>query len=349
MWAILSKADRTLARLDGATETLPNPDLFVFMYVRKEAVLSSQIEGTQASLDDLLQFEVKSGEASQPIDVEEVANYVQAMNHGLRRLQSLPLSLRLIREIHEKLLEGVRGAERMPGEFRRSQNWIGPAGCTLANATFVPPPEHEMLAALDNLEKFMHARGAMPDLIQLGLIHAQFETIHPFLDGNGRVGRLLVTLLLCERQILARPLLYLSVFFKRNRTEYYDRLQAVRDKGNWEDWLRFFLRGIAEVSSDAMSTARRILTLRDAHRQLIHDRAKKAAGKAILLLERLFLRPYVTVNAVEEMVGLSFSNANHLVLQLCELGILKEVTGQRRNRVFRYEAYLEVFKEESSQ
>lgn len=347
MWALLSEADRALARLDGATTTLPNPDLFVFMYVRQEAVLSSQIEGTQASLDDLLQFEASPRESAQSTDVAEVANYVKAMNYGLRRLHDLPVSLRLIREIHAELLSGVRGAERSPGEFRRSQNWIGPGNCTLADATFVPPPVHEMHAALDNLEKCIRARRTMPDLIHVGLIHAQFETIHPFLDGNGRVGRLLVTFLLCERQILVRPLLYLSTYFKRHHSEYYSRLQAVRDDGDWEGWLTFFLRGVIEAAADATVTARRILDIGERHRRRIHAQAGegKRTGKALLLLEKLFLKPYVTVDDVEALVGLSYSSANKLVSQLCSLDILEECTGRRRNRMFRYKTYLNLFEE----
>lgn len=344
-WSLLSKADRALARLDGAADTLPNPDLFVYMYVRKEAVLSSQIEGTQASLGDLLEYEAQPLESSKTPDVQEVANYVAAMNHGLQRLAALPVSLRLIREIHEKLLAGTRGSEWSPGEFRRSQNWIGVPGCTLSDARYVPPPIHEMLPALDNIEKFCHTRGTMPDLIQLGLIHAQFETIHPFLDGNGRVGRLLVTLLLCERGILTKPLLYLSIFFKRRRDEYYSRLQAVRDEGRWEDWLRFFLEGVAEVASDATSTARRVLKLRDDHRDLIHNQGRRRTAQSLRLLDALFLEPYLDVNRVRQISGLSYSNANELVSELCKLNILREITGRTRNRLFRYQAYLDLFAE----
>ncbi len=248
MWDLLSRADRALGRLDGSTEILPNPDLFVFMYVRKEAVLSSQIEGTQASLMDVLEFEAQAMDSGKPSDVEEVVNYVGAMNHGLQRLQELPLSLRLIREIHEKLLANVRGGERNPGEFRSRQNWIGPPGCKLSEAFFVPPPPVEMMRALGELEKFLHDESPMPFLIKVGLAHAQFETIHPFLDGNGRVGRLLITFLLCEKGILKRPLLYLSWYFKKNRGEYYDKLQSVRDRGDWESWLKFFLKGVEQVA-----------------------------------------------------------------------------------------------------
>jgi Fic family protein len=232
---LLSQADRDIARLDAIAALLPNPDLFVAMYVRHEAVLSSQIEGTQSTLEDVLAFEAQGTSNDTPKDVEEVINYVRAMNHGLRRLNELPLSLRLVREIHGELMHNVRGGEKTPGEFRTSQNWIGPAGSTLTNASFVPPPPHELMNALGALEKFLHeGKTNTPLLIRCGLAHAQFETIHPFLDGNGRVGRLLITLILCEEQALSRPLLYLSVFLKAHRIEYYDRLTAIRNYGHWE-------------------------------------------------------------------------------------------------------------------
>jgi len=221
------------------------------MYVRKEAVLSSQIEGTQSSLQDLLAAEARVFAPEQPADVDEVVNCVAAMNHGLARLSVLPVSVRLIREIHAKLLRGVRGSRLTPGELRRSQNWIGPAGCSLAEATFVPPPPDQVPQALGELERFLHARSDLPALASISLAHAQFETIHPFLDGNGRVGRLLITFLLCERGILTKPVLYLSHYFKRHRAAYYDHLQAVRDRGDWEGWLAFFLRGVVEVSGEA--------------------------------------------------------------------------------------------------
>ncbi len=262
----ISKAELALGRLDGAAQILPNPDLFVLMYVRKEAVLSSQIEGTQASLVDVLQFEAAL-EDGKPQDSEEVSNYVGAMNYGLRRLRDFPISLRLIREIHAELLSGVRGSERNPGEFRTSQNWIGPSGCTLNDAQFVPPPPHEMMEALDNLERFLHAPIPMPQLMKAGIAHAQFETIHPFLDGNGRVGRLLITFLLCQQGILQYPLLYLSHYFKQHRSEYYERLQSIRESGDWEGWLKFFLKGVDEVSQEAAATAKQIVRLREEHRE----------------------------------------------------------------------------------
>ena len=292
--ALLSLADLALGRLDGSIQTLPNPDLFVFMYVRKEAVLSSQIEGTQSSLQDLLAAEARVLSPERPRDVDEVINYVGAMNHGLARLADLPVSVRLIREIHERLMHGVRGSHLTPGELRRSQNWIGPGGCTLAEAAFVPPPPDDVPRLLSDLERFLHAESDLPALIRIGLAHAQFETIHPFLDGNGRVGRLMITFLLCERHVLGRPVLYLSHYFKRHRAEYYERLQAVRDAGDWEGWLAFFLRGVADVSAQATETARRILALREAHRTVIAERLGRAAGNGHRVLQRLYDRPIVS-------------------------------------------------------
>jgi Fic family protein len=345
MWSLLSQADRALGRLDGSTEILPNPDLFVFMYVRKEAVLSSQIEGTQASLMDVLEFEAQALEPDRPQDVAEVVNYVAAMNHGLDRLRDLPVSMRLIREIHQKLLEGVRGSDRAPGEFRRTQNWIGPPGCTITTASFVPPPPHDMHNALNDLEKFLHDEKPMPALVKVGIAHAQFETIHPFLDGNGRAGRLLITFLLCEKGVLTRPLLYLSYYFKQNRSEYYDRLQAVRDDGDWEGWLKFFLRGVCQVAQEATLTARRVVNLREQHRDLITKNFGRNAGTPLTVVEHLYLRPIVSVNWVQQVTQVTYANANNVVKQLCEIDVLKEITGHKRNRRFMYEQYLALFRD----
>ena len=344
--ALLSQADRALGRLDGSVQTLPNPDLFVFMYVRKEAVLSSQIEGTQSSLQDLLaaEAELLGGEA-RPRDVEEVVNYVAAMNYGLDRLAQLPVSVRLIREIHERLLRGVRGGRLTPGELRGSQNWIGPPGSSLADATFVPPPPHLLAAQLGALEHFLHQEDELPLLVKIGLAHGQFETIHPFLDGNGRVGRLLITFLLCERNVLTKPVLYLSHYFKRHRQEYYDRLQAVRDEGDWEGWISFFLRGITDVSAEATNTARRILALREEHRLAITAELGRAAGNGHRVLESLFDRPIVSVQQVRQVIGTTYAAANNLVARLVRLGILIEITGFSRNRRFRYDPYVHLFTE----
>ncbi len=345
MQNLLSQADRALGRLDGSIQTLPNPDLFVFMYVRKEAVLSSQIEGTQSSLNDLLAAEASILSPDQPKDVDEVVNYVRAMNYGLKRLHELPLSVRLIREIHAELLKGVRGSLLTPGELRRSQNWIGPGGCTLMDAAFVPPPPEEVPAALSDLERFLHAPGELPALLQIGLAHVQFETIHPFLDGNGRVGRLLIAFFLCEREILQKPVLYLSHYFKKHRSAYYEHLQAVRDTGDWERWLLFFLRGVLEVSAQATDTARRVLALREAHRSAVTTHMARAAANGHRVLEHLYERPIVSVAEIQTMLGTTYPSASNVVTKMVSLGILIEITGNRRNRLFRYEPYIQLFSE----
>lgn len=280
-----------------------------------------------------------------PRDVDEVVNYVGAMNYGLARLAELPVSVRLIREIHERLLQGVRGARLTPGELRRTQNWIGPGGCALSEATFVPPPPHEVPEALGALETFLHADSEIPALIQIGLAHAQFETIHPFLDGNGRVGRLLISFLLCQREILLKPVLYQSHYFNRHRAEYYERLQAVRDAGDWEGWLAFFLRGVASVSLEATDTARRILALREDHRARVTQGLGRAAGNGHKVLEHLYQRPILAVADVEALTATSYTAANNLVSRMVELGVLVEATGYRRNRLFRYQAYIDLFGE----
>ncbi|MCA8936584.1 MAG: Fic family protein [Planctomycetes bacterium] len=340
---LLSQADRSLGRLDGSILTLPNPDLFVFMYVRKEAVLSSQIEGTQSSLQDVLAAEAKILSPDQPKDVNEVVNYVEAMNYGLERLTTLPISVRLIREIHEKLMQGVRGSHLTPGELRTSQNWIGPGGSTLNNAVYVPPPPHEVPIKLSQLEKFIHSKSALPLLVEVGLVHAQFETIHPFLDGNGRVGRLLITFLLCQQEVLTKPVLYLSHYFKAHRQEYYERLQAVRDSGDWESWLRFFLRGVVQVSGEATNTARKIIAMRELHRLEITEKFGRAAGNGHRVLEYLYANPIVSVNDVQGRTGTTYPAANSLVGKLVDTGILKEFTGQARNRRFIYDPYIKLF------
>ncbi len=342
---LLSEADRALGRLDGSIQTLPHPDLFVYMYVRKEAVLSSQIEGTQSSLQDVLAAEAKIFAPDRPQDVDEVVNYVRAMNHGLRRLSEIPVSVRLIREIHAELLKGVRGSHLAPGELRTSQNWIGPGGCALAEAIFVPPPPHDVPTALGELEKFLHADTTLPLLVRIGLAHAQFETIHPFLDGNGRIGRLLITFLLCERQALLKPVLYLSHFLKRHRRQYYEELQSVRDAGTWESWLDFFLRGVLEVSAQASETARRILALREQHRDAITEGLGRAAGNGYRVLEHLYQHPIVSVKEVRILLGVSNPAANRLVARLVDLGILREFTGHARNRKFIYQSYVELFQD----
>ncbi|MGB5338302.1 MAG: Fic family protein [Gammaproteobacteria bacterium] len=343
MQSLLSRADRALGRLDGSIQTLPDPDLFVFMYVRKEAVLSSQIEGTQSSLDDLLEAEAQIFNAVRPRDVGEVLNYVNAMRLGLSSLEELPVSLRLIRQIHERLLHDVRGAHRQPGELRTTQNWIGPAGCTLNTATFVPPPPDRLLDALGDWERFIHDESPMPILVKIGLAHAQFETIHPFLDGNGRAGRLLITFLLCEREILSKPVLYISHFFKQHREQYYNLLQATRDSGDWESWIKFFLEGITVVSGEATETARQIVALREQHRQLITTEFGRVAANGLTVLESLYSRPIISVNDIVDLTTVSFTAANQLMQKFEHHGLLAETTGQARNRRFRYGAYINLF------
>ena len=337
---LLSEADLALGRLDGLARNLPNPDLFVAMYVRREAVLSSQIEGTQSSLDDLLAFEIEAPGVVTPVDVAETVNYVKAMNLGLRLLSELPLSGRLIRAIHEELLTGVRGQERHPGEFRTTQNWIGPAGCTIETATFVPPSPDDLPEAFSDLERFLHDR-TLPPLVHAGLSHAQFETIHPFLDGNGRVGRLLITLLLVERGVLSRPLLYLSWFLKQNRAEYYDRLGAIRTRGDWEGWLRFFLTGVVVTADDAARVATAVADLRDRH--LRQAAAENFGRYGVPLLDLLAEQPLMTVRFAVERLGASPTTIGGLLDKATRLGIVEEITGQKRNRVYRYSPYLDLF------
>ena len=340
---LLSRADRALGRLDGSVQSLPNPDLFVFMYVRKEAVLSSQIEGTQASLGDILEVEAQIFDPTRPNDTEEILNYVNAMNYGLKRLEELPMSLRLIREIHQRLMQGVRGQHATPGEFRTSQNWIGAQGATIRDASFVPPPPSELTRMLGALEQYMHASDRLPLLIRIALIHAQFETLHPFLDGNGRMGRLLIAFTLCQQTVLQKPVLYLSHYLKRNRSIYYDLLQAIRTDGDWEAWIKFFLQGIAEVSNEATETAREIVQLRERHRLRIIESLEKGAANGLRFLESLYQRPIFNVSTVADFLNLSPQAANNLTDRLEQLELVREITGQRRNRVFRYDPYIALF------
>lgn len=339
---LLSQADIALGRLDGAIRTLPDADQFTLMYVRKEAVLSSRIEGMRSSLDDVLRDEA-GVPGHRPADVSEVRNYVAAMGHGLSLLESLPISVRLIREVHRVLLTGVRGSERQPGEIRTSQNWIGFAGSTLAQASFVPPPPHEVGPALASLERFIHDESPMPYLVRSALVHAQFEIIHPFLDGNGRVGRLLSTLMLCDRGLLSKPVLYLSEYFAMNQLRYYDLLQAVHDEGAWEDWIAFYLRGVSEVAERSAETVYDILELREGHRHLVTTEFGRRAVSGLVLLDHLFSEPILNVNRVGEITGLTYRAAADLVEQFVVHDLLEEITGQSRNRQFRYSRYLGIF------
>jgi Fic family protein len=340
---LLSQADIALARLDGMGYFLPNADLFIAMFVRKEALLSSQIEGTQASLENI--FEYESGDKPENInDVAEVINYIKALNYGMERLKTLPMSLRLIKEIHSVLMQGTRGGDKAPGEFRKTQNWIGPPGSTLKDAHYIPPPPQEVLKAMGDLELYIHKARKMPVLIDCGLVHYQFESIHPFLDGNGRVGRLLITFYLYFREVLHRPLLYLSYYFKKNRQEYYDRLSMVRDKRDYEQWIAFFLKGVMETADSAVETSRKILELQTKHRNLLWKK-KLSSPLAVGILERLFQKPYVSVNDVAKEFSISFQAASNLVSQLEGTGVLQEITGKKRDKRFIYGAYITILSE----
>jgi len=339
----LGAAERALGRLDGITVLLPSQELFLYMYVRKEAVLSSQIEGTQSTLSDLLRFETEA-QAGTPIDdVREVSNYVDAMMYGLERLDTLPLSLRLIREMHARLLASGRGGTKSPGEFRESQNWIG--GTRPGNALFVPPPPGELGGCLDAFERFMHEEESrLPALLKAGLLHVQFETIHPFLDGNGRIGRLLVTLYLCVHGALRKPLLYLSLFLKTHRNEYYRLLQEVRERGAWEAWLGFFLDGVAETANQAFDAATRIVALFKSDRERINAATPRAAS-ALRVHEVLQGHPFANALLLGERTGLTPPTINAALADLERLGVVKEVTGRRRGRVFAYQPYLDILNE----
>jgi len=328
--SLKSRADIALGTLSGIGETLPNPHLLIYPFIRREAVLSSRIEGTQSSLSDLLLFEATQVEKQR--DVKEVQNYVRAMEYGLKRLNELPLSLRFIRELHGILMEGVRGKHATPGEFRQSQNWIGAYGATLNEATFVPPPVPEMVQCLDQLEKFLHADTKVPPLVQAAMVHYQFETIHPFLDGNGRIGRLLVTLLLCQKNVLTKPLLYLSAFFEQHRQEYYELLLKVSQLGAWREWIEFFLRAITEQSEDAVTRSRRLLELLHQYSQLARERhLSPTAGQ---LVELIFMKPVLNVKTIKEYLKVSYPSAQSAISALEEAGILSEVTGRKRDKAY---------------
>jgi Fic family protein len=341
---LLERANQALGRLDGITLVLPDPDLFIYMYVRKEALLSSQIEGTQSSLSDLLLFESQAAPGVPLDDVQEVSRYVAAMNHGLQRLRGdFPLSLRLIREIHGVLMTSGRGIHQTPGEFRTSQNWIG--GTRPGNAVFVPPPPSELDACLGDFEQFLHARaGSMSVLVKAAIMHVQFETIHPFLDGNGRLGRLLITFLLCAEGVLRDPSLYLSLYLKRNRDTYYELLQQVRLTGAWETWIEFFLRGIEETASQAVETARQIVALLATDRKRIEDLGRSATS-ALLLFHCLQKRPILSISSAAKDLKISIPTVTKSVNALLDLGILEEITGRQKGRIFGYQKYIQILSE----
>lgn len=332
MVELLSEADRGLGRLAGVGEILPNPHLLIAPYIRREAVLSSRIEGTQASLSDLLYFEAAEEEPPRAPDVQEIRNYVLALEYGLERLKRLPISLRLVREIHAQLMQGVRGEERRPGEFRQNQNWIGPPGCSLTEATLVPPPVPEMNEALGEWEKFLHGAKGIPPLVQCALLHYQFEAIHPFLDGNGRAGRLLITFFLCERGHLPQPLLYLSAFFDQHRDEYYRKLLDVSRVGDWIGWIRFFLQGISLQASAAVLDSHRIIDLQQRYREMLQRR--KAGATAIAVMDQLFLNPFVSTTRLAKRLGVSFPTVQATIDWLEKAKVLREITGRQRNRIY---------------
>lgn len=333
-----SRADAALSELAGVGRLLPNPHLLIDPLMRQEAVLSSRIEGTRASLSDVLEAEaLKLTRTESSDDVHEVRNYIAALTHGIERLKTLPLSLRLVKELHEKLMRNVRGHDKTPGEFRRSQNWIGPQGSTPETAPYVPPPVEELMPALGNWEIFLHERDKLPDLIQCAVMHEQFEAIHPFLDGNGRVGRLLITLFLMERGRLAQPLLYLSAFIEAHRQEYYDLLQRVRTHGDWSAWMRWFLRGVEVTARDAAGRATKLMSMREAFRAKL---ARKST--AARLLDGLFLNPYMTNQRAESLLDCTPPTAIKAIGDLEAEKIVEEITGRQRNRVYVSRKILEV-------
>ncbi|MCU0486040.1 MAG: Fic family protein [Anaerolineales bacterium] len=326
----LSKADAALSELSGVGRYLPNPHLLIAPYIRREAVLSSRIEGTRTSLNELWLGDLETeGRRVENADIQEVRNYIQALEYGIQRLANLPLSLRLVREVHARLMQGVRGEHATPGEFRRSQNWIGPAGSTLATAPYIPPPPDELLPALDNWEKFLHLQNVFPDLIQCAVLHEHFEALHPFLDGNGRVGRLLISLFLIERGRLSQPLLYLSSYFETNRQDYYDLLQRVRTHGEWEQWIIYFLIGVSETSRQALEQTSRLMDLREGYRLALKDQPR-----ALNLIDPLLENPYLTAARAEEILQVSHPTARKAIVALSDAGVVEEITGREWGKVY---------------
>lgn len=337
--SLLSEADRLAGELSGTGSLLTNPYLLISPYIRREAVSSSKIEGTQASFEDLIYFEATN--VARVADVQEVENYIQAMEYGLKRLNDLPLSIRIIKEIHKILMDRAPAGHITPGEMRTSQNWIGPPGCTLNNATYVPPPVDEMKDALGNWEKYLHSDNDDPLLIKCALMHYQFEAIHPFLDGNGRLGRLLITFFLCEKGYLTQPLLYLSTFFDKNRSEYYSRLLSVSMNGDWEGWIKFFLRGVAMQAEDALTDSRKILNLHAEYQQRL-GLTKKIPETAYRIIDEIFNQPTFTITGFAKKLDTSFNAVKRGVLRLGEVGILVELTDKKRDKVFTAPKLLEL-------
>ena len=336
--ALLSQADRSIARLDGIVTVLPNPDLFIAMYVKKEALLSSQIEGTQASLEGLLEFEADMKPRDNLNDIKDVVNYIRALYYGIGHIEHAPANARLFRELHRILIKGTRGSKKALGEFRRTQNWIGPAGANVFQAHFVPPPPEQILGAMANLETFFNQEDRMLPLVKIALIHAQFETIHPFIDGNGRIGRLLITLFLVCRKILSRPLLYLSHYLKKNREEYYGTLTRVRNEGDWESWIKFFLKGIDEVSQEACVAAAEVIKLKQGLIDRLYEN-RFSSIYAVKLIDLLFAKPIIDVKAITDEFNISKESGNEIVRRFETLGILKELTGKQRYKKYLFHDY----------
>lgn len=338
---LLSKADAALARLDGVTEVLPNPDIFVAMYVKKEALLSAQIEGTQVSLQGVLEFEANLKPKENIADIREVLNYIRALHFGIGKLQTSDLSLALIHEAHRMLISGTRGSDKKPGKYKDRQNFLGTPGCTILEAAYVPPPPEKTEDLMRDLEQFIITPDTIPVLIKTALIHAQFETIHPYLDGNGRMGRLLITYYLYRTKALSRPLLYLSFYFKKYKPEYAERLNEIRFHGDWEKWLKFFLRGVIEVSENAIQSAREIIALKDKSVRLLMEH-NVGGVNAIRLLDLLFDNPTVSIREVADTLGISGLAANKLVKRMVEMGILAEITGKERYRKYAFVDFIRI-------
>ena len=340
---LLVDANKQLVKLDTASQLISNADLFISMYVRKEALISSQIEGTQCTLDDVLDPEV---EANVNLDVSDVINYVKATQYALKRLEKLPLCCRLIREIHEVLMEGVRGQDKTPGEFRYSQNWIGPANCSLKDARYIPPNVEDMQNAMSDLEKYMNENADYDPLIRVALIHYQFETIHPFLDGNGRIGRLLILLYLMEHGLLAKPVIYISYFLKKNQIEYYDRISEVRRSGNFEQWIRFFLEAVSKAASDSLEAIRQLSTLHDKNIEKL-PKTTRSKDNLRAVFDYIEQYPIIDIKKTAKELNISYNTVSTAVKKLVELGILQETTNAARNRVFAYEEYLGILRKDT--
>ena len=338
----LVEANQKLAKLDTAAKYIPNTNLFISMYVKKEALISSQIEGTQCTLDDVLDPEV---DANSNLDVADVINYVQATNYAIERLKSLPLCCRLLREIHKELMNGVRGQEKNPGEFRTSQNWIGPANCSLKDARYIPPNTDDMLTAMSDLEKFINENEDYDALIRIALIHYQFETIHPFLDGNGRVGRLMILLYLMEQKLLSCPVIYISYFLKKNQIEYYDRISEVRRSGNYEQWVLFFLEAVSAAAKDSLETIEQLSALHDKNIQLL-PKSNRKVDNVRNLFDYIEKYPIIDIKHTSEALNISFNTTSTTIKKLIELGILVETTNSARNKVFAYSEYLDILKKD---